>query len=659
MGVEKKKSRFSDYIARACRLPREAGKRVSKLSETIAKERLNFDQRHHNFPYKYLSVAILILLFLPWTISLSNVIPFQAEVVLGSEIVTTPYNDYVQTVDEGVTHAVLLNSTPFTLSDDWVFGWDYWLSEFDLNSYGWNDTDGYHFSSSVSEYSVIFLSRSMQVPILNYSDITVSMEIEGVSGGAGVYLEAFVDEEWAVTEADVLPNHICQVNVSAPLQQARLVSDSWLCEVLFLLQIGLSEGAHVKVRSVIMTAEFTGKLNRVTFDIKNTENISLYENPSMRYVDYHPQIMIVQNNDTSSVGVYTPSRADDVVYLPPGYYEGVTFGDYNTLGTPDPNNSSTWLPDVSFTVIDDTELSVNVRLFFKRLDFELSPSVLIRQMSLFFFDNYQFSESARIMGSTYYSEVPEFLYIPGSVDYFTISLSTWSTLHPQRGWGWTPNDHLEISEQVTISAANQSANLILRAEFPYEAIGGAYVGLGDTIFLIFTVLLVAGFVVSIRRVLANTNLRDRLSDSRILPLIMLNVGILLPWSVQLTGPAISSYQAVSWMSWFTIPIMLRWTDSSLMQFFIATPNWWNSILISIVFLLIPLYYGYLSLASEETEEFNRRFALALILPYIAVWSGFSSSAFPLSTIWVGPILILAALPVWLVSYGFRRYGIIT
>ncbi len=64
MGVEKPKSRLSAIVTRACRLPRKVAGRVGELSDSISKEHLKLIQSQNNFPYKYVTVAILFLLYL-------------------------------------------------------------------------------------------------------------------------------------------------------------------------------------------------------------------------------------------------------------------------------------------------------------------------------------------------------------------------------------------------------------------------------------------------------------------------------------------------------------------------------------------------------------------------------------------------------------------
>ncbi len=659
MGVEKPKSRLSAIVTRACRLPRKVAGRVSDLSDSISKEHLKLIQSQNNFPYKYVTVAILFLLYLPLMLSFTYVIPPQVELTLGSEVDTVQHCDIIPISEEGVTHALLLNNTPFSLTDDWELGWGLRWMEYDINRYGHNESDGYHFTSSTLEYSNIVLTRVMQIPLFNYSDVTVSVEIEGISGGAATYLEVFVDDARAVSEAVIVPNQIHQVNVSAPLEEARLESSSWLGTVVCRLQIGFSEGAHVILRGIVIGAEFTGKMSRVQFDIESTENVSLYENPSMKYLEYSPQIMIVQNNDSSSVGKYSPCRVDDEIYLPPGIYEGVTYWDFGDSDSSEPSNSSLWGPDVSFIVSEDTALEINVRLFVLKLDIDVSPSVLLKSMLIYINDDYRYTHSTDIIGSTVYSDIPDYFYIPGNIDSLTVSIWFWTSFSPRRGWGFPSTPNFQIIKEATFGMNNNSMNLQLGVHLPYAPIGGFLLGLGESIILISIGFLIIGFIISLRRVLRNSDLRNRLSDSRILPLLMLSAGVFLPWSMQLSTAASSSYDGVYWISWFSIPFMIRWSDSTAIQLLVAVPDWLYASLISTFLLFIPLFYGYLSLSSPETENFDKAFALALFLPILIVLANVNHIPISVATIAIGPIVVIAALPVWLLRLALRKLRITT
>jgi len=663
VGVEKPRNRLSALIARACRLPRDVAGRVGNLSDSLSKERLKAIQSQNNIPYKYLTVAIILLLYLPWMISLTYGIPPQVEITFGNEVDSEPYCSVISSSEVGVTHAVLQNNTPFTLTDEWTMDYNTYWKEYDFNKYGWNDSDGYHFASSPYDYSIIVLEHRMQIPIANYSELTASVDIEGISGAAGIYFEIFADNQIAVQEADILSSNITKVNVTAPLDAARIVSNSWLSTIVCRLQIGLSEGAHVKLRGIVIDAEFTGKMSRVQFDIKSTENVSLFENPYMKYLEYSPQIIVVQNNDSSSAAIYSPCRVDDELYLPLGTYEGVSVWDYNEpfedQDLIDPSNSTEWTPDVHFEVSEDTSLEVDVRFFVLKLEFYISPSVIFNSVQIYFNDDYRYILSTDIIGSTLYYNIPDFLYIPGEISALSIRMSTWSSLRPRTGWGWTPSEQFRIEEDITYSMDNDSRNLQLHVTLPYTVVGNALIGLGEYVVLAAVVLLVVGFIISLRRTLSYSDLRNRLSDSRVLPLLMLSASVFLPWSLQFAEPASSGFDGVSWVSWFSMPFMIRWSDSTAIQLLLSVPDWVYVTWISILFLFIPLFYGYLSLSSVETEVFNKTFALALFLPYLVVLSGFNFSAISLETISLGPIIALAALPVWLLRLGLRRLGLTT
>jgi len=655
--VKKSESKLSYIIARACRLPREAARKAGKVSQSISKEILRPIPPRASIPYKYLTLALLILLYLPWTISLTYTVPPQVEVSLGDDLVVTPYCTVNSVSEASVTEAILLNTTPFSFNGDWELDWEWWWSEYDSHRYGRSDSDGYHFMASPSTHSTVLLSREIQIPIHNFTEVTASVDIEGVSGAAGVYFEVFVDQERAVEEVDIQSGNITTVTVGAPLTSARQAADSWLSRIIFRLQIGLDKAAHVKLRGIVVDAKFTGNLSLVQLDIKSSENESLYENPYMKLARYSPKIVLIQNNDSATAGTYWPCRADDQIYLPPGTYEGATYWDLSNQDDPDPTNSSIWEPNVNFVVTEDISLQVDVGFVTKRIDFDIAPSVLLRGMNIFFSNDYQYGDDTTIYGSTVYSQFPSHLYLPRNIDSLSFRIYTWSALDPIRSWDIYSRGQFTIENYLSFGSNNNTKNIVVSVNLPLTAIGNLLVGLGEGVTFSLIALLIAGFIISMRRALKSSKIRHRLSDSRIAPLLLLSVSIFLPWSIQHIPNAESGFEGLSWISWYPTPFMVRWADSTAMQVLVAVPDWWTATLTSTMFLFIPLFYGYLSMSSPETNGFDKTFAFVLFLPYLAVLSAFNLSVISVDTICIGPILTLLALPVWLMRVLFRRVRI--
>ena len=404
-------------------------------------------------------------------------------------------------------------------------------------------------------------------------------------------------------------------------------------------------------------ATFAAKLSRVQIDVQNTENVSLYENPSMKSLQSPPQIMLVRNNDTDSAAIYSPNRVDDELYLPSGAYEGVTYWQFFDQEPPDPNNATSWHPNVNFTILNDTASEINIKLFVIRLDIDLSPNILLSGVSVFFMEDYPYSLYHHIVGSTLDFSIPDYIYIPGGSGSLSIWLTTWSPFSPILGWYWRPTQGFQINAQTCLDLDNSTTNLRLNVALPYVTIGGIVLGLGDFVLLIVVGCLLIGAAVTLHRALRYSELRHRLSDSRLIPIVLLGLSVFLPWSMQLVKVTNSIYDGVYWISWFSEPFMIRWTDSTSLQILCATPDWWTATVISTFFLFIPLFSACLSLSKPEKEEFDRVFALALFLPYLVIKVGFDLFVLTLDTISIGPLLVLAALPVWLVRIALRRIGI--
>jgi hypothetical protein len=367
--------------------------------------------------------------------------------------------------------------------------------------------------------------------------------------------------------------------------------------------------------------------------------------------------MLVRNNETDTAAIYSPNRADDELYLPPGTYVGMTYWQFFNQERPDPENATSWNPNVNFTVVENASIDVQIRLFVIRLDIDVSPTVLLQSISIFFQEDYPYSISYDVVGSTSYAPIPYQLYIPGGLGALSIYLDTWSAFSPRLGWALSLSMGFHIVTETYLDVSNSSRNLQLSVVLPYITIGNAVLGLGDFVLLAVIGMLLVGFAISMHRSLCHSDLRHRLTDSRLLPIALLGLGIVLPWSAQLVSYPNSTYDVVYWISWFSMPLMIRWTDSISVQILCSTADWWNASLLSTFLLFVPLFYACLSLSSPEAEGFDRGFALTLFLPYIIVLYGFNLAVMNMNTISIGPLLVIAALPIWLVRIALRRVGV--
>jgi hypothetical protein len=185
MGPEKVNDKQPSLLSRACRLPRKVADRVSELSDTLYKEHLQPLKANREIPYKFLAMAILLLMYLPSMLLLNYVIPPEVTLTSGNEVSNVTYCDTKQTFESGVTHATLLNNTPFRPGSDWEIDTHYSYPDYDINRYTSPESDGYHIECESGDVAIVFFSRRMQVPIFNYSDISILVEMEMVSGRGG------------------------------------------------------------------------------------------------------------------------------------------------------------------------------------------------------------------------------------------------------------------------------------------------------------------------------------------------------------------------------------------------------------------------------------------------------------------------------------------
>ena len=660
MGREEVDKKQPSLLSRACRFPRKVAGRVSEISDSFYKEHLKANNYGLHVPINYLALAILLLTYLPSILMLNYAIPPVSSVDPGSKVSSDQYYTTIHIPTPGLNHAVLENDTPFNSPGAWEID-TYWseLEGYDINRYTAFKPDGYYLEFRNNEIDDISFRKQMQIPLFNYSDVSISIELEGISGNASIYLEVFADQKSQLVEADINQNETITVNAFAPLIAARNKATSWLSTIWFGFTIGSSSGAQVILRSILIDANFTTELSPVKIALQSTENISLFSTPSMKYLESPPKIILIMNNDTDSYGVISPSQVDNIIYLAPGNYTGLVFWDWNDyyFTPPDPTNATTWAPNLNFTVVENSSTVIDIHLFVIRLDIELSHRVLLSSFRIYFNQNYQYSFSSDILGSTLSDYYLTSFYIPGDVDSITVTVDTWSAFSPRISWSWRETQHFEVRTDISLDANSSSRNLNLNIVFPYLVIGNMLLGTGDILLFAIEGILIIWFVVILKRELRRLGRRLNISDSRMFPVILLLLGVFLPWSMQLQTYSSSSYDVVYWISWFSKPFMIRWTDSTSLQLLCSTSDWWYSSLISTFLLFLPLIYVCLTIVQPEKETLDRTFAFALLLPYLVVYTAFIFGVVTLETISIGPLLILAALPVYLIRIAFRRVGL--
>ena len=649
------KSKIPELIIRACRIPKKAVIRMGEISEAAYQEHIKPIKPDDLTPHGVLMLVVLITLVLPsflnplYTLSSA---PATTTLTFGAEVNSTISSETTLFPEGGMNSTTLLNNTPFIPNRDWYLD-NY--REYDFNRYAWNDSDGYHMKYDPQiNFNEISFRRVEYVPLAYCSDVSISVVIEGIEGEGGLYLQGWASEEWSLEERVIEAGNVSITSLHLPLDQAKLGGASWLCPLIFDLQVGLKEGAHIIIRSIVIHAIFKSELCRVAIDLQNGEGESLYLNPYMQWNVRPPQLFLTYENDLDSLSVFQTFRVNDTLYLPPGIYEGLARWEEPGWTMPNPLN---WSSNVFFEVQEGRALHISIRMNAVRLDFDYSPKMVYSDLDVYFRDWSLYWISSDLAGSTLGNPFPEFLYIPAGTGELEVSIS-WAPLF--RGPS-TQNTDSGIRSHIwiTIDETNSYRNLVVHIRLPFVSVLGVALDVSEIAMLVLAGILLCSSVIAFRRIFRYSNLRHRLNDTRLIPVVLLTTSVFVPWLMQVDQYPDTLYIGGKWVVWWATPLVVRWFDGFSGQLLVARQLWWETSFHSTIFLIVPIIYGWIVLARPEDQKLERGFALSLLLPYLVVLSALDYAVATGSQLSLGLIFAAIAFPIWVVLYALKRFGILS
>jgi hypothetical protein len=643
------KSKIPELIIRACRIPKKVVIRMGEISEAAYQEHIKPRAPEDLTPHGVLMLVVLITLILPSFLSPDyRVPPATTTLTLGSEVNRTIYSETTLFPEAGVNSTTLLNDTPFIPNRDWLSS-NY--RKYDFNRYAWNDSDGYHMKYDPHiNFNEISFRHTEYIPLMNCSDVSIDVVIEGIEGEGVLYLQGWASGEWCLEERAIEAGNVSMTSLHLPLEQAKLGGASWLCPLIFDLGLGLEDGAHIIIRSVVIHVIFKSELCRVVIDLQNGEGESLYLNPYMTWNLRFPQLFFTYESDPDSLSMFHPFGVNDTLYLPPGIYEGLAKWDEFGQTTPNPLN---WSSNVFFEVQEGSALHISIRMDAIRLDFDYSPKIVYSDLDVYFVHMPLYWISSDLAGSTLGNPFPEFLYIPAGTGELEVSIS------------WAPLFHglpIQIETtgiRITIDETNSFRNLMVHVRLPYVSVLGLALGVFEIAMLIMASILFCSSVIAFRRVFRYSNLRHRLNDTRLIPVVLLTTSVFVPWLMQVDQYPDTLFVGGKWVIWWATPFVVRWFDGLSGQLLVASQSWWEISFHSAIFLIVPVIYGWLVLARPEGEKLQRGFVLSLLLPYLVVLSALDYASATGSQLSVGLILVAIAFPIWVILYMLKRFGILS
>jgi hypothetical protein len=653
------KLKIPELIIRACRIPKKAVIRMGEISETAYQEHIKPIKPEDLTPHGVLMLVVLITLVLPMLLDPSYSLylgPYHAQetttLTLGSEVNSTISSETTLFPEDGMNSTTLLNNTPFIPNRDWH---STNFREYDFNRYAWNDSDGYHMKYDPQiNFNEISFRRIEYVPLTYCSDVSIDVVMEGIEGEGGLYLQGWASEEWSLQERVIEAGNVSITSLHLPLDQAKLRGASWLCLLAIDMQVGLKEGAHIIIRSVVIHAIFKSELCRVAIDLQNGEGESLYLNPYMQWNVRSPQLFLTYENDSDSLSVFYPFGVNDTLYLPPGIYEGLARWEEPGWIMPDPLN---WSSNVFFEVQGGSALHISIRVNTVRLGFDYSLKMVYRYLHVYFMNMELYWIDSELAGSTLGNPFPEFLYIPARTGELEVYVSWAPLFHgpPEQSL----DSGIRSSFRVTIDETNSYRNLVVHITLPFVSVLGLALGVREIAMLTMAGILLCSSVIAFRRIFRYSNLRHRLNDTRLIPVVLLTTSVFVPWLMQVDQYPDTLYIGGKWVVWWATPLVVRWFDGFSGQLLVARQPSLETSFHSTIFLIVPIIYGWIVLARPEDQKLERGFVLSLLLPYLVVLSALDYAAATGSQLSLGLISAAIAFPIWVVLYALKRFGILT
>ncbi len=265
--------------------------------------------------------------------------------------------------------------------------------------------------------SVVGFTGKPTLPLMNYSKVCFSVDIDVIQGSANVSLRVFYntwpDNDWNKAGENITcfkDGQSGSIILIPPLSAAYNLSSGWAIRANMVVDITSSEESRVRIGDVVISAVSNENLYPVTFDLQAPDGESLFLNPYMRalrFEDYlyydndyprYPAIELTRTGNTTDSSIFGPRITNETLYIAEGSYSGMAgwfYGEYKMDGS---------IFNISFTIGPDESVLIAIRIPTFRLYIDIDPLFAYSKVSV------------RDWGYIYRIEYPlkdaEYLYMP-------------------------------------------------------------------------------------------------------------------------------------------------------------------------------------------------------------------------------------------------------
>ncbi len=556
---------------------------------------------------------------------------------------------------------IIYNGTVNDPSADWYY--DSQHCEVHNDEFGVNvELSGIvELTSTYSQFSLVEFYGNPTLPLMNYSKLTVSINIRSLMGSANVSLYVY-PTAWPDDEYNEVWNNTARLEemdsislvAESSLHETYNLGSGWIVRSNILVKVAASEKSLIQIGAVLVTAESNEDLYPVTFDMQAPDGESLLVNPYMstlRELNHKtvngefgcsPAIELSRNSNTTEASIFVPRTSNETLYLTAGQYEGIAGWFIQSDGFGESwNNLLDDLLNIGFILESGDSIRIQIRISAYRLSIDLSPAFAYCTVWI---DAGTSGYVARYNGYFPLQGI-EYLFVPRSTAY-SISL----------GASFIENTHVFIETDGTTCVHISIA-------YPQFTIWGIILDWGQILGLVgATLLLLLVVQGGMKRSFAGIR-RDRSRGMSLVPVSLYFIAMFLPWmnySFENTfaGPAMTVYG----MS--IVPIFTTFIWSTTSQ---VTPILSNNlflIAIPIVFLYwIPLgYVSYLTVTSINpiSRELSSRNMNSVVKgtvlggPFILGCYYLWLCILGLYFINIGLVAILLSLPSWCVIFRIEN-----
>lgn len=546
------------------------------------------------------------------------------------------------------TSVVVYNGTVNDPSADWYTSHRYFCQIHDesrgvmLELEGIGTTPiGHTFSSTVG------FNGKPTLPLMNYSEICFSIDIDVIQGSANVSLMVFYnawpEHDWNEAGENYTyleENQSGTIIIKPPLSGAYNLSSGWAIRASMDVNVRSSEESRVRIGDVVIAVDSNENLYPVTFDIQAPDGESLFDNPYMSvlrgtgswsYSDYHkyPAVELTRTGNSTDFSIFGPRSTNETLYLAEGNYEGAAgwFYKYGRM-----SNS---VFNISFTVGPDESILIVSRIPTNRLIIDIYPS---------------FVYSRVLINSQYNFDFPlhdaEYLYMPNGTSF---RISVYPLLGHQQG----------IRIGSFIIEMNGTSSVRVTVVYSSFSIFGVILDWGQILGIVGAALLLllliqAGAKRSFAGSRADYNLRTNL-----LPVSFYYISMFLPWVTSSFDTNAIPPSTVS--SAIIVPLFtpLWWTPLSQLTPAINTFQLLNVFGIVLLYWIPMIYLSYLiatrsnSISDELIEEDSILSVGVIVGPFFVgcyyLWLCATGLFYPS----IGLIAALLTLPSWGVASWLR------